>query len=407
MTLRLSCTTVELETTPDLEGLIGRGPSLAWLTDTLSLVGTGPVLRIDPGVGDDRFRRAAAEVSQLLDEADVEDPIDLPGSGPVVFGSFTFDPSSPGSSLVIPSTIYGCSEQVCWKTQIEVQGADLQPLEPPDSRRMRARDRLDEPGWAAAVQGAIDAIQAGSLEKVVLARMLYITTAAPLDHRELVSRLRRTYPGCFTFCFDSFVGASPELLIRRLGKVVDSIPLAGSCPRGASPGQDARLGAALKASKKNLGEHALAVQTVTDRLAGYCDRLVAEPEPSLLLLANLQHLSTKIQGTLRDSASALELAGALHPTAAVCGVPENQAMATIRRLEGFERGRYCGPIGWMDRRGDGEWALALRCAELNGAHAQVFAGAGIVAGSIPAEELEETNLKLKAVLSALPHEQGG
>ncbi|MEX2586617.1 MAG: isochorismate synthase [Actinomycetota bacterium] len=399
----LKSVTVKLDIHPDPAGLIGADPGLAWLTDAVSLVGTGPVVRIDPGAGPRRFERASAAAAELLDNAQVHDPVDLPGTGPVVFGSFTFDPDSPGSSLVIPSTVFGCSERVCWKTTIDFgPGMNLVPVGPPPGRLTEIDDVLSETQWMAAVQEAVDSIDAGELEKVVLARMLSVRGREPLDHGQIVRNLRRSYPGCFTFCYDSLVGASPELLIRRLGDVVDSIPLAGSCPRGTSPGHDARLGAALKASQKNLTEHSLAVQTVVDRLAGYCERLIAEPEPSLLLLANLQHLSTKIQGTLRGSASALELAGALHPTAAVCGVPVAGALQTIRRLEGFERGRYSGPVGWMDRRGDGEWALALRCAELDGPRAQVFAGAGIVAGSDPAAELDETALKLQAVLSALP-----
>lgn len=399
----LRSSTVELECTPDLEELVGPGPSLAWLTEEVRLVGTGPVLRIDPGAGPGRFERAAAALAVLLEGAEVHDPVDLPGTGPVAFGSFTFDPDSYGSSMVIPSTLIGCAEQVCWKTTIDFpEAATLQPIGPPRDRLTGVPDRLSESQWLRAVEQAVDTIDSGLLEKVVLARLISIRAETPLDHGALVRRLRRSYPGCFTFCYDSLVGAGPELLVRRLGDVVDSIPLAGSCPRGRSPRQDARLGAALQASEKNRSEHALAVQTVVERLAGYCGHLVAEPEPSLLRLANLQHLSTKIQGTLRGPTSALELAGALHPTAAVCGVPVAEALATIRRLEGFQRGRYAGPIGWMDRRGDGEWALALRCTELDGAAAQVFAGAGIVAGSDPVAELEETTLKLQAVLSALP-----
>lgn len=403
MTDGLKSVTQELDLHPDLTELVEKHSGLAWLTDAVSLVGAGPVVRIDPGTGPGRFERAATAMAEMLKDAEIHDPVDLPGTGPVAFGSFTFDPDSPGSSLVVPSTVFGCSEQVCWETNLSFgPGARLEPLRPPPDRLTGVVDSLTEQQWVAAVREAVETINAGDLQKVVLARMVSVLAQSPLDHGEIVRRLRRSYPGCFTFCYDSLVGASPELLIRRLGEVVDSIPLAGSCPRGAGPGQDARLGAALKASKKNLNEHALAVQTVIERLDEYCDSLVAEPEPSLLLLANLQHLSTKIQGTLLGPADSLQLAGALHPTAAVCGVPVDKALQAIRRWEGFQRGRYAGPIGWMDRRGDGEWALALRCAELDGNRAQVFAGAGIVADSDPGAELEETALKLQAVLSALP-----
>lgn len=399
----LRATTAELEHHPDFGDLVGDGPSLAWLTDAVSLVGRGPVVRIDPGTGPERFPRAAAALAALLEDAVIDDPVDLPGTGPVAFASFTFDPEAPGSSVVMPSTMVGHSEQVSWQTTIEFgDEVETGPLRPATGRLSGMGGGLTEHQWMEAVQEATGLIAAGKLEKVVLARRISIESGVALNHGDIVRRLRYAYPGCFTFCYDSFVGATPELLIRRLGRVVDSIPLAGSCPRGATPAQDARLGTALRASEKNLGEHALAVQTVVDRLTGFCDRLVAEPEPSLLRLANLQHLSTKIQGNLAAGSTALELAGALHPTAAVCGVPVGHAMAAIRRLEGFQRGRYAGPIGWMDQRGDGEWALALRCAELDGNRAHLFAGAGIVAGSDPAAELEETELKLRAIRSALP-----
>jgi menaquinone-specific isochorismate synthase len=395
----LVSSTVKLDEAPDPISLVPASSGLAWLTETMSLVGEGPSLRIDPGTGPDRFRRGADAVRMLMEGARISDHVDLPGSGPVVFGSWTFDEDSPGSWLAVPSTIYGSGDGIGWKTTVSF--GDQLPAGPPAGEPERTGQALDGEGWMRAVEQALEAIGAGRLEKVVLARKVDVYAAQPFDQRTLSRRLASEYPGCFTFCFEDLVGASPELLVRRLGDLVDSVPLAGSAPRGATESEDLRLGMELKESHKNLAEHALAVTTVMEKLAPWCSDLFKEPEPSLLLLANLQHLSTKIQGRLSGTPNALELAGALHPTAAVCGVPQTEALEAIRELEGFDRGRYAGPVGWMDHRGDGEWALALRCALVKGNKAEIFAGAGIVAESDPASELEETGLKLKAILSAL------
>ncbi|MGH8930077.1 MAG: isochorismate synthase, partial [Egibacteraceae bacterium] len=176
---------------------------------------------------------------------------------------------------------------------------------------------------------------------------------------------------------------------------------AGSAARGADPGEDARLGEALRASAKNRSEHQLAVDSVRAALDPLCASLDVDAEPWLLQLGNVQHLATSVRGTLHRPVRSLDLAGALHPTAAVCGTPTTIALDHIRDLEGMDRGRYAGPVGWTDARGDGEWAIALRCAEVAGARARLFAGAGIVAGSLPEFELEETRLKLLAMQSAL------
>lgn len=400
MTTGLSARTVKLDEAPDLLALIPHHSGLAWLTDATSLVASGPFWTIDPGTGPGRFQRGAAQVEEFWSGAAIHDEVDVPGSGPVVFGSWTFDEQVPGSLLRIPSTIYGCGEGAAWKTTLTFERARIPPVA--ESGRS-PRPGAGEQQWMELVRQALLEIRSGRLDKVVLARKVEVTAAAAagFDQRRLVQALAQEYPGCFTFSFDNLVGASPELLVRRLGDVVDSVPLAGSTKRGGTAEEDRELGRQLQESLKNRLEHDLAVATVMDRLAPWCIRLIREPEPSLLLLANLQHLSTKIQGRLRGAPSALELAGALHPTAAVCGVPPDQALALIRHLETFSRGRYAGPVGWMDHRGDGEWALALRCAQIRGQRAEVFAGAGVVAQSDPASELEETRLKLSAILPAL------
>ena len=395
----LRSSTVKLEDAPEPFSHIPARGGLAWLTEAISLVGEGPFVNIDPGTGPDRFRRGAEAVAALLEGAEISDEVDLPGSGPVIFGSWTFDEQTPGSRLIIPSTVYGYGDGVAWKTVVDFgqqQAADPAPPGPEPSIR-----GLDEQSWMAAVAHAVRAISDGRIEKVVLARKVELESARPFDQNLLVRRLAGTFPGCFTFCFDNLVGASPELLVRRLGDLVDSVPLAGSARRGETEAEDAALGRQLRESEKNLAEHSLAVETVLEKLAPWCSELIKEPEPSLLLLANVQHLSTKVQGRLTGSPNSLLLAGALHPTAAVCGVPQDEAIRLIRELEGFDRGRYAGPVGWMDQHGDGEWALALRCALVTGTRAEIFAGAGVVAQSDPESELEETRLKLRAMLSAL------
>jgi menaquinone-specific isochorismate synthase len=252
-----------------------------------------------------------------------------------------------------------------------------------------------------AVESAREAIREGRLDKVVLSLQVLEVAASPFDLRRVVRRLAEDYPQCFTFAFESLVGASPELLVRREGRSVRSVPLAGSTRRGATGDEDAELGRRLLASRKDRWEHDLAVVTVVESLHPICRTLKIDPEPSVLRLANVAHLATEVVGELGGDPTALEIAGAVHPTAAVCGTPTRKALALIRALEGANRGRYAGPVGWVDARGDGEWAIALRCAALSGTTARLYAGAGIVSGSDPQAELEEARLKLRPVRSAL------
>jgi menaquinone-specific isochorismate synthase len=201
---------------------------------------------------------------------------------------------------------------------------------------------------------------------------------------------------------DGFVGASPELLVSRAGDVVRSHPMAGTAPRGGDPTSDARLAASLLASSKDRAEHQLTIDMVHDTLLPWCSYLDYEAEPSVVPVANVQHLATLVEGRLSDPApSVLELVRALHPTPAVCGTPREVARAFIAEHEGFDRGRYAGTVGWVDAHGNGAWAVSIRCASISGATAKVYAGNGIVADSDPSTELAETRSKLQAMLSAL------
>jgi menaquinone-specific isochorismate synthase len=253
----------------------------------------------------------------------------------------------------------------------------------------------------------VTAIKAGGLRKVVLARDLFATAAEPIDARVLLRRLAARYPDCFTFACDGMVGATPELLVRRAGRQVSALVLGGTAPRGGDDTQDEALGSELLASAKNNEEHAYAVASIRDALGPLCDALEVEARPGLLKFPNLQHLGTQVRGTLADSQkprSALALAAAVHPPAAVCGTPTSAALELIRELEQMDRQRYAGPVGWVDAEGNGEWGIALRCAQLSGRTARLFAGCGIVAGSEPAAELAETLVKFQPMRGALEDE---
>lgn len=392
--------------------LIARLPypaATAWVRRGEGLAGWGVAARVTLPAGEDRFTAGEKWLRELFDDAQVTDEVAVPGSGPVAFGSFTFDPTSDGSVLIIPRAVLGRAAGRAWLTTI-TGGAGPMPAAVPVTAPagvLWSDGSLTAPQWEQAVTSAVARIRTGSLHKVVLARDLRAAARQDLDARVLLARLAARYPDCYTFSCAGLVGATPELLIRRDGEQVRSLVLAGTTPRGGTAAADEALGAALLASAKNVEEHEYAVADVRAWLQPLCDDLDVEPQPSLLRLANVQHLATRVTGRLGpatgpgSSPSALALAAALHPTAAVCGTPSLAAMEMIRELEGMDRGRYAGPVGWVDARGNGEWGIALRCAELDGAQARLFAGGGIVADSDPAAELAETGTKFLPMQNAL------
>ncbi len=258
--------------------------------------------------------------------------------------------------------------------------------------------------WLEAAAEAIDAIRAGAIDKVVLARSVIVRSDLPPEPFALVGRLRSAHPDCYVFGWQEgeavFVGASPELLAARVGGRARTHPLAGSSRRGEGDDEDQALGQALMASPKNRSEHRLVVEDIRARLSPLLADLEIDPAPSLRRVANVQHLSTEISGGA-GGAGLLEVVGAIHPTPAVGGTPRAEALAFIDKVEPIDRGWYAGGIGWTSPAGEGEVALALRCALLRGEVAQLFAGAGIVAGSHPEAELEETRLKLRPMLDLL------
>jgi menaquinone-specific isochorismate synthase len=409
---RLLVRTVAVPDPGDLLERIPQPDVVAWVHHGAGLAGWGEATRVTLPAGDDRFTAGEKWLRSVFDAADIDDQVRVRGSGPVAFGTFTFDASSDGSVLIVPRTVLGRDGHGrAWLTTVTERGeapATWPPPATPESAAptgIRWRDgSLPGPRWEQAVAEAVAAIKAGGLRKVVLARDMFATAEEPLDARVLLRRLADRYPDCFTFACDGMIGATPELLVRRAGNQVSALVLGGTLPRGADPAQDQALGEELLASAKNNEEHAYAVDSIREALGPLCQALDVEARPSLLKFPNLQHLGTQVRGTLADamtSRSALALAAAVHPPAAVCGTPPGVALELIRDLEHMDRERYAGPVGWVDADGNGEWGIALRCGQLSGRTARLFAGCGIVAGSEPAAELAETLVKLQPMRGAL------
>jgi menaquinone-specific isochorismate synthase len=387
-----------LDTLPD-ENIV------AWTRGTDGFAAWGEAARLTVS-GSDRFARAAQWWRELVESLDVDDQVHVPGTGPVAFGSFTFDDGPSNSVMIVPSVIVGRRDGASWVTTIgEADAALTRPAPVRSLGQIRYSDgNVTSAGYERAVAAAVERIGGGTLDKVVLARDLVASAEHPLDPRALLKPLSRTYPGCWTFAVDGLVGATPELLVRRTGDHVVSRVLAGTTSRGSDAVVDAQHAADLLASEKDRVEHELAVRSVSETLGPFCSDLVVPRAPEVVRLANVQHLQTDITGRLANGESALDLAAALHPTAAVCGTPTGRARAVIRELENMDRGRYAGPVGWIDSRGDGAFGIALRCAQIapDDTHTlRMFAGCGIVEGSVPADELAESQTKLLAMREAL------
>ena len=384
--------------------------ALAWIRHGAGLAGWGEAARVTLSAGEDRFTAGEKWLREVLETCEIRDEVGRRGSGLVAFGSFTFDDCSEGSVLIVPRALLGRdNDGNAWLTTISSAGPGGRPSWPITPWRplivpegVRWHDgSLTAPEWEQAVAAAVRRITRGDLRKVVLARDLYASADGLIDARVLLRRLAARYPDCFTFACAGLVGATPELLVRRDGREVSSLVLAGTMPRGATDAEDAELAAALLGSAKDNEEHGYAAASLRDAIAPLCQTLRIAPGPELIRFANVQHLGTRVHGTLAADRSALALAGALHPTAAVGGTPTDAAVELIRELEYMDRERYAGPVGWVDAAGNGEWGIALRCAQLAGNRARLFAGCGIVAGSDPAAELAEAQVKFHPMQTAL------
>ncbi len=378
-------------------------------------MGIGETLRLT-FTGEHRLRDAAAAWREVADAASVTDSVRQPGTGLVAFGSFAFaDDSNAESVLVVPATIVGRHEGVRWVTRIsldthgdaheEAHGESLDPTPEPLGERPRASltaGTLDRAHFMSVVGEAVSAIDEGRVEKVVIARDAVASIPAGSDRRTLLHELAERYPDCLTFAVDGLIGASPETLVDVHDREGSARVLAGSTARGTTAADDAAAASALASSTKDLDEHAFAVRSVLDAVRPHVRAVSASEAPFTLKLPNLWHLATDVELELGERSSGLDLAAALHPTAAVAGVPRDAALALIADVEPFDRGRYAAPVGWIDYDGDGEWVIALRCAQVDpDGTLTAYAGAGIVADSDPESELAETRLKFRPIADSL------
>ena len=381
----------------------------SWVRDGDGIVGWGRAAHLDTS-GVRRFRDATDWWQEVSTSAIVRSEIDLPGSGLLGFGSFAFAPGSPsGGTLIVPSVVVGRRAGQAWVTTISDQLTTVPTPHASPSPSAPGSLRFEDGAltgeqWQDAVAQAVRGIRSGAVDKVVMARDVIATATAPIDPRHLIGRLTRRYANTWTFAVDGLIGATPEMLVRRERGLVTSRVLAGTIRRTGDDARDLALAASLARSSKDLEEHEYAVRSVADALRPHCTSMNVPESPFVLHLPNVMHLATDVVGVLADYAGSLTLAAALHPSAAVCGTPTGQAADLIERLERLDRGRYAGPVGWLDASGDGEWGIALRSGRLDPqdpTRMQLFAGCGIVAGSQPADELAESEAKLLPMRDAL------
>lgn len=406
---------------PDVGDLLERLPAadlrsaLSWVRRGDGLVGIGEAARIQTS-GSERFAEADAAWRQLAEGAVVRDPLGLPGTGPVCFGSFSFSRRSPsGGVLVVPEIVIGRRDGVSWVTTLST-GA-LAPVVDLDALARSAEPRLPAPtavfddgtlsaeDWQRGVRAVIDVIRSGTVGKVVMARDVVAELDGTPDARRVLGRLASEYPSCWTFAVDGMIGATPELLVRRERGLLSSRVLAGTIQRTGDDARDLARAGALARSSKDLEEHEFAVDSLTESLRAFAASTSAPDTPYVLHLPNVMHLATDVTAVLSPEhapMSSLALADALHPTAAVCGTPTLPAAEVIATHERMDRGRYAAPVGWMGADGDGEWGIALRSAAVQGPTTlRLFAGCGIVAASDPGAELAEAEAKLEPMRSAL------
>lgn len=377
-------------------------PGLAGLGEAVRL----PVARPEGG------GEAQRELATLAGPNEVEGP----GTGPVAFGAFPFDRTAAGE-LVVPQIVVGRgADGRRWLTitddgSVSVDDAvtharsilDDVLATPAEPTTFELTSPLAPEYWRDEVVAvARDRIRAGELDKAVLARELVLRTDAPIPPTLVLERLADAFPAAILFAVDGFLGATPELLVSRHGDIVRAHPLAGTAPRATDPSTDSRQAAALLASTKDRWEHRITIDWLLDGLLPFCSYVDAEPEPTIVSLANVHHLGTRVEGRLSSPpVSALELVDALHPTPAVGGDPQAVALDVIAELEGFDRERYAGPVGWVDAEGNGAFAVGIRSAVMADAEVRLFAGVGVVGDSDPAAELDETRAKFRAMLGAL------
>jgi len=360
------------------------------------------------GIGE-AVRLPIDQVPKWLNQSTVTTPTEFKDAGPIAMGWHPF--SGRGGEAIVPRVTFGKNADkpawVCFAKDCEdlVRGALRHHAPAPStSAEFRIYPGIPIDHYLGAVAAIRDAVRDGRITKAVIARDIFVSSSGTIDIGTLLHRLKLSFGSSYRYSLDGLVGASPELLVERSGESVASHPLAGTTSRTGDPDIDARLASELRSSKKNQVEHRVVIDMVHDTLLPWCSFLDWQPEPEVIPIANVQHLGTRVQGTLSQPyPHVLELVKALSPTPALGGHPRNEALALIARHEGFDRGRYGGAVGWFDRHGNGAWAVAIRCAEFSSDRktARLFAGGGIVADSDPQSELAETRAKFQAMLAAI------
>ncbi len=377
----------------------------SWVRGGEGLIGFGEYKRLVVS-GPDRFEKARAWWRNELLNFDIANNVLGSGTGPILFASFSFSENEE-SVLIIPKVVIGEKKGKSWISWI---GNNPQPIvhqiasvAKPLELQWSGSNGVE---WQARVSKAIAEIKNNYLEKVVLARFIDCKVTSPISVARILQNLAAEYPATWIFSNAGLVGATPELLVRLSKSLVTSRILAGTIRKTGNDEKDLALAGSLARSSKDLEEHEYAVRSVADVLAPICTSTNVPETPFVLHLANVMHLATDVTGVLTDSASPadiFELADKLHPSAAVCGTPTALAKKTINDIEGISRGRYAGPIGWIDARGDGELGIALRCGQISedAKTIRLFAGCGIVNGSDPESEYAESQAKLLPIRSAL------
>ena len=387
-----------------LRGAVDAEP-LTWVRGNEGLVGFGRFRSIEIR-GEDRFEIARRWWRDQLQDLEIHNNVHGSGTGPILFASFAFD-SAESSILTIPEVVIGRRGDRRWITWFG-DGAqpELTSIESPASALGLTWEGENGEAWRKNVTSIVDLIQAKRAEKVVLARALDGKSISDIDSRRVLQLLQEDYPNTWLFAHQGLVGATPELLVRLSKSLVTSRVLAGTIKRSGDDDRDLALAASLARSSKDLEEHEYAVRSVADALAPLCSSTNVPESPFVLHLSNVMHLATDVTGVLTDAANPpdiFDFLGRLHPSAAVCGTPRNEAASAIKRIEGMARGRYAGPVGWVDIRSDGEFGIALRCGQIEPAKRsiRIYAGCGIVAGSDPVAEYAESEAKLSAMQKAL------
>lgn len=443
-----------------LPSFLVRDDVLCWTRREAGLVGFGEITRFT-ATGPERFLEADIWWRHLVLEADITDSVELPGTGPVAFGSFAFSKTSAHESrLIVPEIVVGVRDGQVWVTQLtfddgslteagalaalnrwlcsgsaggsttagsSTAAADFAGNGTPGTAYAKAgaalvrplplaagatlhTGSLSENDWMAAVAAGVAEIRTGALEKLVLARDVVATVPSGVHAAKVLGELARRYRECWTYGVDGLVGATPEMLIQVEGRTAQARVLAGTLDRRDAHGEDGLpmdyATRVLAGSEKQRHEHEIAIQSLTSQLAPFSESMNANDEPFILELPNVWHLASDVKAELTEVEghvpTCLALINALHPTAAVCGTPTQVAGALIRKLEHLDRGPYAGPVGWLDAAGNGEWGIALRGAVIESPDTvRLYAGCGIVDGSLPEAELAETWAKFRPMLESL------